>query len=75
MERFWLSKPVIARVNGYALGCGFELVLACDLIIASDQAVFALPEAKLGLVPGAQRTAVGPGDQAGGHGLARHAAP
>lgn len=52
-ERFDLSKPVLARVNGYALGGGFELALACDLIIASDQAVFALPEARLGLVPGA----------------------
>ncbi|MEY9849478.1 enoyl-CoA-hydratase DpgD [Streptacidiphilus sp. MAP5-3] len=52
-ERFDLSKPVLARVNGYALGGGFELALACDLIIASDQAIFALPEARLGLVPGA----------------------
>jgi dehydration protein DpgD len=52
-ERFRLSKPVVARVNGYALGGGFELALACDLIIASDQAVFALPEAQLGLIPGA----------------------
>ncbi|MFF8196130.1 enoyl-CoA-hydratase DpgD [Streptomyces bobili] len=52
-ERFTLSKPVIARVNGYALGGGFELALACDLIIASDHSVFALPEATLGLVPGA----------------------
>ncbi|GAB2748472.1 enoyl-CoA-hydratase DpgD [Kitasatospora kifunensis] len=52
-ERFELSKPVIARVNGYALGGGFELALACDLVVASDQAVFALPEATLGLVPGA----------------------
>jgi dehydration protein DpgD len=52
-ERFSLSKPVIARVHGYALGGGFELALACDLIIASEQAVFALPEAGLGLVPGA----------------------
>jgi dehydration protein DpgD len=52
-ERFSLSKPVVARVHGYALGGGFELALACDVIIASDQAIFALPEVKLGLVPGA----------------------
>lgn len=52
-ERFDMSKPVIARVNGYALGGGFELVLACDLVVASERAVFALPEALLGLVPGA----------------------
>ncbi|MEU8925008.1 enoyl-CoA-hydratase DpgD [Kitasatospora sp. NPDC048545] len=52
-ERFGLVKPVIARVDGYALGGGFELALACDLVIASDRAVFALPEAGLGLMPGA----------------------
>jgi len=52
-ERFELTKPVIARVDGYALGGGFELALACDLIVASDRSVFALPEARLGLVPGA----------------------
>lgn len=52
-ERFEFSKPVIARVNGYALGGGFELALACDLVIASEHSVFALPEARLGLVPGA----------------------
>jgi dehydration protein DpgD len=52
-ERFSFSKPVVARVNGYALGGGFELALACDIIIASENAVFALPEARLGLVPGA----------------------
>ncbi|MGE6736210.1 enoyl-CoA-hydratase DpgD [Streptomyces sp. NPDC059900] len=52
-DRFTLSKPVHARVPGYALGGGFELALACDLIIASERAVFGLPEARLGLVPGA----------------------
>lgn len=52
-ERFDLSKPVLARVDGYAVGGGFELALACDLIVASDRAVFALPEPRLGLVPGA----------------------
>jgi dehydration protein DpgD len=52
-ERFGLTKPVLARVNGYAFGGGFELVLACDLAVANEDASFALPEARLGLVPGA----------------------
>jgi dehydration protein DpgD len=52
-ERFSMSKPVIAKVAGYALGGGFELALACDLIIAAENATFALPEARLGLVAGA----------------------
>ncbi len=52
-ERFELSKPVVARVNGLALGGGFELVMACDLAIAASTAEFGLPEARLGLVAGA----------------------
>lgn len=47
------SKPVIAAVEGYALAGGFELVLACDLVVASEDAKFGLPEVKRGLVAGA----------------------
>ncbi len=47
------GKPVIAAVEGYALAGGFELVLACDLVVASDQAKFGLPEVRRGLVAGA----------------------
>jgi enoyl-CoA hydratase len=46
------DKPVIAVVNGYALGGGFEMVLACDLVIASNGTQFGFPEVKLGLIPG-----------------------
>ncbi|MEU6139622.1 enoyl-CoA hydratase-related protein [Streptomyces sp. NPDC047081] len=50
-EFFALDKPVIAAVNGLALGGGFELALAADLIVAAEHAEFALTEATLGLVP------------------------
>jgi crotonobetainyl-CoA hydratase len=57
-EMFDLDKPVLAAVNGLAAGGGFELVLACDLIVAAEHAEFFLPELRLGIVPdagGAQR--------------------
>lgn len=47
------AKPIIAAVEGYALAGGFELALACDLIVASSEAKFGLPEVKRGLVAGA----------------------
>jgi crotonobetainyl-CoA hydratase len=46
-----LDVPVIARVNGHAVGGGFEMVLGCDIIVAADNASFGLPEARVGRLP------------------------
>ncbi|KAH8998788.1 ClpP/crotonase-like domain-containing protein [Lactarius hatsudake] len=50
LSRRAMSKPIIAAVNGIAFGGGMEIVLNCDLVIASDNAAFALPEVKRGVV-------------------------
>ena len=46
-----LNVPVIARVNGYALGGGFEMVLGCDIVVACEEASFGLPEPRVGRMP------------------------
>jgi crotonobetainyl-CoA hydratase len=50
-ELFDLDKPVIAAVNGMAVGGGFEIALCCDIIVAEEHAQFFLPEVKVGVVP------------------------
>lgn len=53
LVQHFIPKPIIAAVNGFALGGGTEIALSCDLVVASDQATFGLPEVKRGIVAGA----------------------
>ena len=50
IERFDLNKPIIAAVDGFALGGGFEIALACDIIVATERSSFGLPEPRVGAV-------------------------
>jgi enoyl-CoA hydratase/carnithine racemase len=53
LVQHWVSKPLVAAVNGYAMGGGTEIALACDLVVASEQATFGLPEVTRGLLAAA----------------------
>lgn len=53
ITRHWIDKPVIAAVNGFAMGGGTEIVLACDMVVAAETAVLGLPEVKRGLLAAA----------------------
>lgn len=53
LAQHWVGKPVIAAVNGYAMGGGTEIALACDLVVVSEEAAFGLPEVRRGLLAAA----------------------
>ena len=53
LVQHWIDKPMIAAVNGFAMGGGTELALACDLVVASREATFGLPEVRRGLIAAA----------------------